>query len=175
MKNRSLVAWFSLLMALLLWAAVVYGYVLVDKEKNNYSAVASNTEHETQVLAWSSRLHGLLNDSKAERTALTQTLPADVISVVDILEALDKKAGITVKISNAAPEYDKNAKPGSAVPVSFIIEASGQYAQMARFLQLFSSLTIPTSIQQFDLTRQGASLWHLSARIRVLTASEIKP
>ena len=168
--QRSYRGWLALLIAIALWAFVIYSYRTVDLEKTNFVALASTDEQASQKEAWLIKLHGLLNETKQERASLVGVLPQDVIAFVDSIEALSKTAGIEIHMSGVQPENTKGAKPGTAPGVNFTIQASGSFAQIMRVVQLLDSMSYPTQIQQLELSNSGLT-WQLTANVRALTAS----
>ncbi len=165
--------WLALVVALVLWAIAIYIVQSIEQQKNNYAVLVSEIEKEAQLMAQATRLHGLMNDTKNPRTALKGFVSADVIGLVDAVDAVGKTIGVDLRISNVQPEAQKKgAQPGAPIPVNFVVQASGSFAQMARLVELLNTLPIPGTIQQLEFTHPGQN-WNLTARIRVLTASEI--
>lgn len=169
----SLRGWLALIVAVVLWVLVAYLVQSIEQQKNNYAVLISEIEKETQLMAQASRLRGLMNDTKDSRAALSGFVSADVIGLVDTVEAVGKTIGVELQISNVQPEAQKKGTlAGAPVPVNFVVQANGSFAQMTRLVELLNVFPIPGTIQQLELTHPG-SMWHLTARVRVLTASEI--
>lgn len=170
---RSFSGWFALTVMIILWALAVYGYLSIEQQKNNYATLVANANAEAQTVAQASRLHGLMNETKGERAALSGVISADVIALVDAVDAVGKTIGIDIQVSNVQPEAPKKGAPaGAPIPVGFVVQAQGSYAQISRLIELLTALPIPSTVQQFELARSGTS-WGITVKVRALTASEI--
>jgi hypothetical protein len=60
--------------------------------------------------------------------------------------------------------------------VAFVVQAQGSFSSLMKLVALFEHLPLVSSVGEIDLERtaaanQKAGLWHLTARIRVLTTA----
>jgi hypothetical protein len=164
--------WLALTVALSLVAIAIYGFLTVEQQKHDYAALVQNVQKNAQLVAQSSRLHGLMNDTKDDRVTLQGIISADLVGLVDAVDAVGKVAGLNLQISNVQPEAQKKGTPaGTPIPVNFVVQADGTFAQLDRLVELLNSFPIPSIIQQLDLNGSGSS-WHMTAHIHVLTVSE---
>jgi hypothetical protein len=168
---RKFRGWVALTIALLLWTLTLYAFWSIEQQKKAHVIFVSGAQEEIRLIAQSSRLRGLLNDTKNDRTTLQGIISADVIALVDAIDAVGKTVNLNVQVSNVQPEAQKKgALPGTAIPVTLVVQSEGTFPEITRLVELLNALSIPTTIQQVELVRSG-SLWRLTARLKVLTAS----
>ena len=131
------------------------------------------------------RLHSLAIDTKDERAQLDALTHTDVVSIVNMIEAAGKSAGVNVQVSDALPVATPKAVSDKSTPplqaVDFVLAAQGKFSALIGAIQLIENLPVPSSINQLDIALtldvQGASTsggpWHMSVRLRVLTSSDM--
>lgn len=134
------------------------------------------------------RLHSLARDTQNQRVQLDNLTRSDVIGVANMIDGIGKIAGVQLKIEGATPEpavkkkgSNKTAEAPALSAVSFVVEADGTFASVMHAAALLESLPVLSSVQNLEFARSlissdsksAKSSWHLTARIRVLIASDI--
>ena len=185
MRNIGVLAWIAVAAALVLWTAVVMydSWISAQLEARSSQTTDVQTTSERDIAAV--RLHALARDTENQRAQLDSLTHADVISVADTIEGIGKISGVQLKIGAATPESTaqkkSEGKTAALNVVGFVIEADGTFAAVMQAAALLESLPILSSIQNLEFERVMAfsdsksakSTWHLTARIRVVTAADI--
>ncbi len=176
------IAWPLLGMAILAWSAVgVFAWTIAGDESDRAFNIQNVEEAESKE-ATAVRLHAIARDTAANRLQLDTILHADVVSVVDMIEAVGKASGVKVMLSDAVPEKapSSQAAGGSAVmTVGFVVKASGKFSSLMHAIRLFETLPLPSTVVRLDIGRansaspDSAGSWNMNVYIRVLTTSDI--
>jgi hypothetical protein len=175
-------AWPLLIFAVLAWAAVgIFAWTILSDEADRVVRV-QNAQEAEQKEASAKRLHAIAQDTEFTRGQLDDILDVDVISVVDMIEAAGKAAGVKLVVSSVQPE---NAPPlqgrgtSQVIATGFVVEAQGRFASLMHAVQLFETLPVPAKVGRLDIERiqvgdTGTSdMWRLNAQIHMLTTSDI--
>lgn len=179
MKSRdTYLAWFALLLAILLWGAVLYTAMAIRTEAIASADSAARSETQVDKAAYTQRIAALATDTAQERAALDTLVQSDIVSIIDIIEAAGKTARVQATVSDALPEGGAQEMPGGSQlqVVSFIVQAQGSFSSLMRAISLFEHLPLPSSVGQVELqylstTDSRAQPWRMTVRIRVLTTA----
>ncbi len=166
--------------AMLAWAGVIYAGRYILSEASARASTAVTAEQELDRVAYAQRLKSLAADTQADRDRLHALTHANIVSIVNTIEAASREIGVNAQVNNALPVGQSEILPGG-VPLEtivFVVEAQGTFAQLMRAAALFEHLSLPSSVEQLELERSvnaatGAASWRLMARIRVLTTSNV--
>jgi hypothetical protein len=176
MNRYALRQWILLALAIALWAALIYAFLWIGKEKNKQTIAVASAVQSAQNEASASKLHSLMHDTEAQRAKLTALTDLDIGPVVDKIEAAGLSAGVTTKLQSA---QQIGGAEGSNLlkTVEFRVASEGKFDQIMHALRLFETLPIPSSVDLVDIvhsnTDAGAGTWHLNATIRVLTSADL--
>jgi hypothetical protein len=175
MKNLSLISWIAFAVAVCAWAGVGFFAWSIQGEESDRATALANAQQSSTAEFSSARMHAMAQDSAPERTALEGLLAGDVVTIVNMLEALGTTSGAKLKLSGALPETAPAGLPaGSSIQaVGFAIEADGKFAALMRVVQLLETLPVPSSVVRLDMqhTPGAGDAWHLSVYITVLMNS----
>lgn len=186
MRNTGTLALLSVIAALVAWVAVfMYAAWIsaqLDANRSQAKDVQSSSEREIALI----RLHALARDTENLRAQLEGLTRSDVIGVADTIDSVGRIAGVKLKIGGAIPE-SVGQKKGTNNPtvlhaVNFAVEADGTFASLMHAAELLETLPSPSSVQSLEFNHAPLSAddgsvkstaWHLTARVRVLTTSDI--
>lgn len=170
-------SWLALLAAITLWAGVGYFAWMITAAAEEHSSKIASMEQEELESATALRLHALARDTKDERAKLEQISGADILEILDTIEALARDTG--VPIQTGAPSISSN----EASPVrvaSFIVEAQGTFTQVAQAVALLESLPVPSALDELQLERtpdregsKPARNWRVVTQVRIFTTADI--
>lgn len=170
-------SWLAFAVALALCAGVGYFAWMITAAAEEHSSKIASMEQEELESAAALRLHALARDTKDARTKLEQLSDADILEILDTIEALARDTGVPIQIG--APSISSN----EASPVrtaSFIIEAQGTFTQVAHVVALLESLPIPSALDELQLERlpssegsKPARSWHIVTQVRIFTTADI--
>lgn len=180
MRGRALVylAFGVLAISFLAWGSV---WLLTYDISGRIAAhTATLAAQETQGVRDSANLkmHSLARDTLAERIALSGLVNTDVVGIAAQIQAAGKSAGTATVIGAATPVAIGDNSAGVHA-IEFIVQSNGTFAQVMKAARLFSTLPLPSSLQDLDLEQtpaegaQKTGPWQLSARIRVYTSADI--
>lgn len=171
-------AWLLFPTAILAWIFVgLFAWTIQSDEADRVLHMQTIQESESKEVA-AIRLHSIVQDTREERTKLENIFRMDVVSVVNLIEATGKAAGVKVTVSNVIPESappTQTAASAGIIATGFVIEAQGKFSTLMHALQLLETLPVPSTIGRFDIeyisnAGSGSSgVWSMNAYIRVLT------
>ena len=167
----------ALLLALCAWGAVLYGASEIRHLASKRAEQAIAAGREFDRTAYAQRIAALAADTEGDRMRLGELLQADIVTIIDIIEAAGKSARVTVRVSDALPAGGAEALPGGGElqAVEFIVQTTGTFSSLMQAATLFEQLPLPSSVQQIELERstgeQSTVPWRMTTRIRVLTTA----
>lgn len=182
-KTITYIEWIVFPLALFAWVAVGYFAWAISTDEADRTALVKITQVTESKGAVAVRLHAIVQDTAAQRAQLDSALRVDVVSVVDMIEAAGKAAGVNIAVSNAQPESAPSPKAtrGSQVMATgFAIEAEGKFPALMHAVQLFETLPVPSKLERLDIEHMASTssrashTWHMSAYIRVLTTPDVR-
>lgn len=162
----------SILLALILW--VVFGYLVLalPRERAQYAEALAVSAQEAVRAESAARVKAIIQDTEVERASLLSLLQVPVIDAIRIVEDAARAAGAReVAIGEATPLSPKSASPAAppTTRVAVVVQAQGTFASLVRTVSVFERLTIPATLDGFDLaeTEEG---WRLTARLTIAVA-----
>lgn len=168
MYTLRLTAWLSFLLSLALWA--VFGYLVwsLYGERAEYVEAAANAQQAELRGQSASRLRASVQDSEVERASLEGLLDLTILRAVEILETTGRQAGAKdVTIGEATPQ---GGSATSLTSVSVVVNLHGSFSSLARAISLYETLTVPSTLEQFEMQKVDDS-WRATARVRVYLSS----
>ena len=181
MTNRlKLISWILLALAVCMWAGVAYSANMITStalKRSNDTQLALTKANQASI---NQKVEALAEMTKDKRAELTAIAGADVVSIIDTIDAAGKSAGIEAKVSDAAVAGSQQlGKAGDTLRgVVFNVQGDGSISQVMHAAELYERLPLLSSIDQIDITRNQttdpkAPAWHIGARIRVLTLIQV--
>lgn len=169
--RTTLLAITTFLLAALLWGVFIYLVVALPRERARYAEALVVSAQEAVRAESSARVKAVVQDTEIERAALLSLLQVPLIDAIKIVEDAARAGGArTVSIGEATPI---NGKTSPAAPpmtrVAVVVQAQGSFAALVRTISLFETLTIPATLDGFDLEK-GEETWRLTARITIAVA-----
>jgi hypothetical protein len=172
-----IISWIMLVIALASWAGVGYAAHVIKATaiKRANDTKLAQTKANQAVL--NQKVEALAESTKEKRDQLSAIAGADVVSIIDVIDAAGKTAGIEARVSDASVAGQQQlGKTGDTLRgVAFNVQGTGTFVQVMHAAELYEKLPILSSIDSIDIEKvQGsdpktANLWHISARIRVQT------
>lgn len=162
-------AYLSFGIALMLWA--VFGYLVwsLYGERAEYVDAAVQAQQAEVRSQSSARLRATVHDTEVERASLESLLDLTILRAVEILETTGRQAGATeVSIGEATPA--PVGKDATLTSVSIVVNMEGSFASLMRALSLYETLTVPSTMDQFQLEKIE-NTWRATARMRVFLTS----
>src|SRR3989344_2866512 len=142
----SYLSWLTLAVAIVLWVGVGFAAWTISHEESARTVRMTQEEEESIQQAAMLRLHMLARETRGARTELENIAHRDVVEILDLIEGAGRDAGISVKIGESlSADSTSDAPFGSA---TFVVEASGTFAQVVHAAALFESLPAPSSLPQ---------------------------
>lgn len=168
------IAVLSVFLAIIAWGGV--GYLVWNTmkgiaDKSDLSNVSKSSFAQRTIDA---HIHALAVSTATDRTQLNELFNTDIVSIVNIIETAGSSVGAPTQITDASQAKSANGSPVRATV--FSTQSTGSFASLMRAAKLLETLPIPSSVEQIDLIRTGEGAtpqWHMNARIRVLTTSNI--
>ncbi len=169
MHTLRLTAWLSFLLSLALWAAFGYLVWSLYGERAEYVEAAANAQQAELRGQSASRLRASVQDSEVERASLEGLLDLTILRAVEILETTGRQAGAKeVAIGEATPmPLGGNV---ALTSVAIVVNMQGSFASLARAISLYETLTVPSTLEQFEMEKVDDS-WRATARVRVYLSS----
>ncbi|MEK7155851.1 MAG: hypothetical protein AAB734_03135 [Patescibacteria group bacterium] len=166
---RQIYAWGMLALAVAAWGACGYFAMIVQGDRTEYTSASARAEEESMREENAARLRSTIQGTEIERAALESLVGVTILDAVETIEAAAKQAGASdVKIGEASTQSTSTQKLSS---VSVTVTASGSFVAVMRAVALLETLPLPSTIEQFDLSKSD-SAWRLTARLRVTLAAE---
>lgn len=174
--------WIVFPLSLIAWAGVGLFAWTISRDEANRIAQVQITQDAERKEAMAVRLHSIIQDTATERAQLASVLGVDVVSVIDMIEAAGKAAGVKIAISNAQPEnvsFPQVVGGPQIIATGFVVEAQGTFKALMHTAELLETLPVPATIGHLDLElkssdgKEALYPWSMNTRIRVLTTSDI--
>lgn len=173
-KHLALLILFSLL-AGVSWVVAWYAGASLIAMRDTKAAARAAIQQETRDNASAALLHSAVEESSDVRAQLEAAANTDVVSLAAAIEQAGRAAGAAVRVTDVGPAPDTDAaraKQTGVHTVSYSVEATGTFAQLASVVALLEILPAPSSVDQFTLARiPDGKGWRLSVRLRVLTTA----
>ncbi|MFZ2555665.1 MAG: hypothetical protein WAZ27_00195 [Minisyncoccia bacterium] len=167
MRALRTISIFALLFALSLWG--VFGYLVwtLPSERSAYAAAIVTADENALRGESLSRLRAAVRDTENERAALGNLLNLTILRAVEILETTGKQAGATnVSIGEATPLPAAKTDPKGLSTISVVVNLEGSFAALMRAVNLYETLAIPASFEQFEMEKIESS-WRMTARFKI--------
>lgn len=162
---KTALSWGMFVLAVLLWGAFGYFAWHIGSARAAYAAAALETREEAARQENATRLRATIEGTELERAALEHIVKIPVLEIVQAIETAGKQAGaLNVSIGEAASAPSTPIKIGT---ISVVARADGSFVALLRTVLLLETLTIPTTIEQFEITKTDKE-WHLTARLRTV-------
>ena len=181
MSHITYLSWGALFAGFLAWGCVVW-FALIIADADTARASSQNSAQQTSAKQTSDlRTHSLALETSNARAQIEAVAGADVVSIVDTINAVGADAGVRIKIGQAL------SAPGTKGDtllrtVSFIVEVEGDFASVMQAASLLQTLPIPSAVDQLDFGYvpdiSGASTsgtrapWRLGAHMRFFTTAD---
>lgn len=176
MSNRvTITSWLLLILAIASWAGVGYSANWIKSTAQRRANDTRAALTKANQAALNQKVESLAQSTKDKRTELSKIAGADVVVVVDAIDAAGKAAGLEAKVTDAAVSGSQQlGKNGDTLRgVVFTVQAVGSFAQIMHAVSLYEKLPLLSSVDQLDIEKvQGTdakSQWRMLARIRVMT------
>lgn len=177
MSNRvTIIAWILLALALAAWAGVGYGAHWITSTAQQRANDTRAALTKANQAALNQKVEALAQNTKEKRDELAKIAGADVVVVVDAIDAAGKAAGIDAKVSDASVAGSQQlGKNGDTLRgVVFTVQAAGSFAQIMHAVSLYEKLPLLSTVEQLDIEKVQSSdpksaSWRMLARIRVQT------
>ena len=172
-----------LLVAIAAWVGVAYLAWSVYTMQANRGTLIRRSEQVATLKTIAARMHAVLQETVADRSALVTASKVDVLSVVNAIESVGMIAKVKLQVNGAQPGPEISGKNGSVSirPINFAIQTDGSFSSVMYVVQLLEALPFPTTITQLEIARsqleeQGKNTsapWHVNISLRLLTTAEI--
>lgn len=178
MNKSALLASGGVLIAATLWSSALFAAWKLADARASFVQEKATVEQEAGRDASEARLRALLAQTVDARAALDAFTRVDILRVVDYIEETGHIAGVPLTVGDATPvAQEGNHPPGSLHEVFFVVTADGPFSRLMHAEMLLESLEIPSVVEEVEWDKIGAGgesdLWHLTVRVRILTASDI--
>lgn len=169
----TLVAWGSLLIALILWGA--FGILIwqLGEVRAKVAARESDMMARDEKDRTSAQLQTLMRDTREERAALAQLSTTDALAAAATIEAAGKRAGATVSITSAVSEEAKGGESSDLRAVTFVANTVGEFPRLMQVAELLEALPFPSYIDSYELSsldpeKGQKDPWRMNVRIRAI-------
>ena len=160
---NAFIVWGTVGIAVLLWGGFGFVVYTLQNDRAEYASAVSAFAAESLRDESANRLRAAVRDSVAERAALGTIISLSLLDTAETIESAGRDAGATnVAIGEATPI----GKPvQNLTQYQFVVNASGSFVSLVRAVTLFESLSIPASVEKFEISKTEKT-WHLVAHIR---------
>ena len=174
-------SWLALLGAIAAFCGVAFFAWIIAGERSRYAERTGSSDEALAQQTAQARLHALVSDSAQDRARLETLVGTDLLSAVNVIESVGKNSGVKLRVSGASPEGNAT-KTGQLqlYAVGFVVGADGSFSALMQTAKLLESLPLPVSIGDLDISRapigtdaSAKATWHMNARIRLLTTTNI--
>ncbi|MBI2610601.1 hypothetical protein HYW60_01540 [Candidatus Kaiserbacteria bacterium] len=173
------VSWLAFALALLLWAAVGYFAWTISAAAEEHRATIARMQEESAEHSSALRLHAIARETKEARAELEELSDADLLEILDTIEALARDTGIPIQIGQAPTIAASESSPLRTA--SFTIDSQGSFTQVAHVVAFLESLPLPSALDELQFERLGSpesgksarSLWRVVTKVRFLTTADI--
>lgn len=181
----TIIAFSAVAAALIAWGSFGMFAWNIWSEEASISSNTNSAEAITERQSVSLRLRSLTRETKSARDRLDSLAGSEVLGIANIIEGVGKSTGVPVKISGAIQSSPSpKAKTPAPIlhPIVLIVEAEGSFASLMHTAQLLENLPILSSLQSLELdyvqnysdsVKTKKQVWRLSARIQVMTTSNV--
>ena len=173
-------SWILLVLAIVIGAGGAYSANMITStalKRSNDTQLALTKANQS---AMNQKVEALAQVTADKRNELTVLAGADVVSIIDTIDAAGKSAGIEAKVSDASVAGSQQlGKNGDTLrAVVFSVQGDGSIAQVMHAAQLYERLPLLSTIDQMDIVRNSTGdsktpAWHITARIKVLTLIQV--
>jgi cbb3-type cytochrome oxidase subunit 3 len=170
--RATLFALATILLAILLWCVFVYLLVALPRERARYAEALSVSAEEAVRSESATRVRAIIQDTEVERASLRSLLQVPVIDAVKVVEEAARAGGARqVSIGEVTPIAAKNPSPAAppSTRVGMVVQVVGTFPVLVRVISLFETLTIPATLDSFDLENTDDG-WRLTARLTTAVA-----
>lgn len=167
MHMLRLAAWFSLLASVSLWG--LFGFFVWSLYSERAEFVEASTAAQEAELRGQSaaRIRASIQDTEVERAALNSLVDIRILRAVEIIETTGRQAGATeITIGEATPQPLSGNAPAGLTSVAVVVSLEGSFASIMRAISLYETLTVPSTLQQFEMEKLGDT-WRATVRVRV--------
>ncbi len=172
MRHLTYLSWLALVGSIALFATLIYLAGVIQDQAHVRAALAADREQEIDRSTYAQRVRAVIAETEDERAALDAFGRLDVVTVVEMLEAVGQSAGVKVTVAGADTEGGTALTSGEVLqPTVFSVNASGSYAALMHAAELYERLPLAVQIEQLVIQRDSAEsgrVWNLAMRIRIL-------
>ncbi len=173
------ISYLTFLLAVLLWVGVFYFAWTISRAAEEHRAQIAGMERQSAEHSAALQLHALARATREERAKLEELSNADLLEILDTIEALARDTGISIQIGQAPSITGSESSPLRTA--SFTIEARGSFTQVAHVVAFLESLPIPSALDELQFERLPSpgsgkpdrSLWRGVTKMRFLTTADI--
>jgi hypothetical protein len=152
------------ILAALSWGGFWYIYATLGSDRLAYADAVATAEAESSRGENLVRLRSAVQSTEAERAALEAIVGVTILDAVENIETAARDAGASdVAIGEATLAA---STPGKLSTFTVGVSANGSFVALVRAVRLFETISIPATLERFDIT-EGEKDWHLNARLRV--------
>jgi hypothetical protein len=179
--KSSFVAWITTATACGAWVAVVLFAMYIQSMQADHETRAQETQQRIEKKVQTTYTHAVVTATADARAQLDALVNVDPASLSDLINGAGKVAGVSVQITNALSESASalNTKAGTQA-FSFNAVSQGTFGAVVYAAGLLETLPVPSSVERLDFVHTpgipgvgGDSGWHLSAQVKIVTASSI--
>jgi hypothetical protein len=164
----SLAIWGILVLALVAWGGFAYLISHLANQRAEYVDRAAVAEQESERNESTARLRALVQGTEVERAAIESVVSVRIVDAAEIIEEAVRAAGAReIEIREASAR----APTASGITgVSVGVSATGSFSALVRAILLLETLTLPSTLEQFELSKNEDE-WRLIARLRLSLAA----
>lgn len=164
----SLAVWGILLLAVGAWGGFAYLAIFLGDKRAEYADLKAVAEQESDRSESSARLRALVQGTEVERAAIESVVAVRIVDAAETIEDAVRAAGAReITISEAAAQAP-NAQGISSVSIG--VSATGSFASLMRAILLLESLTLPSTLEQFEMAKDKEE-WRLVVRLKLTLAA----
>lgn len=167
-RAYTVLAWGMLFTAIAAWGGVVYLYTSLNAMRFEYADRVILAEQDANRQESSARLRALIQGTEVERATLESIVSVRIVDAAETVETAVRDAGaqdVQITEANAAAPNSQGIST-----VSMGVSANGSFASVLRAVRLLESLSLPSTVEQFELV-QNEDGWRMVARLRLTLAN----
>ena len=173
MTRMTLIAWVSMLVALVLWGGFGVLVWQLGEVRTKVAARKTDLMVRDEKDRTSAQLQGLMRDTRDERAALANLSTTDALAAAATIEAAGKRAGATVSIASAVSEEVKSGASSELRTVTFVANTVSEFPRLMQVARLLEALPFPSHVDSYELSsldpeKGQKDPWRMSVRIHAI-------
>lgn len=164
----SLAVWGILLLSLLAWGGFAYLTSYLGDKRAEYVDLSAVAEQDSDRQESTTRLRALVQGTEVERAAIESVVGVRIVDAAETIEGAVNAAGAREIAISEATAQAPNVQGISSVSIG--VSATGSFASLMRAVLLLESLTLPSTLEQFEIAKDQEE-WRLVARLRLTLAA----